>query len=139
MNFDTLEQIFNYSDIDTKVSLRKAYPEYKFPSKKLSRDNFIDVRPWDQSCEKQYGMYGIETMYVYHEWWYIAYWGPYRCIKNICDLCMGTSYITFTANESDIIVPGMPNHRIDVPWYANNWLGKVSDTYCNTCRRCRNL
>jgi hypothetical protein len=137
MNFDILEQIFKYSDVDTKVNLRKAYPEYKFINSKLSPDRLVDVKPWNQTCEKYYGMYGIETMYIYHEWWYIAYWGPYRCIKNICDLCMGTSYITFTANKIDI--PGISSYVVEVPWQANNWLGKVSDNHCAKCRRCLNL
>ena len=44
----------------------------------------------------------------------------------------------FTCNESDIYIPGWATFRarndIQLPWFANNWIGKLFDVNCEHCK-----
>ena len=138
MNIDILEHIFTFSDIDTKVQLRKAYPEYNIRSCKLSKDKFINIEPWKQvnnNC-----LYSVEkcSYRIEHIETYTAYWESYRCIKRLCSKCCGTSYSMYTCNESDIIIPGWLTFHArqpKIPFYANNWLGRLRDVTCEYCEK----
>lgn len=137
MNIDILEQIYNFSDIDTKVQLRKAYPEYNIRSCKLSKDKFINVQPWKfgDKC-----LYSIEkcSYSSEHIEKYTAYWESFRCIKRLCLKCCGTSYSTYTCNESDINIPGwltLHTRQPKNPFHANNWLGRLRDGTCEYCEK----
>lgn len=138
MNTDILEQIYNYSDVDTKVNLRKAFPEYNIRSCKLSKDKFIHIEPWKQLNENR--EYKIEKCSYDIEYIesYTAYWQSYRCIKRLCHKCCGTSYSTYTCNESDINIPGwltLHARQPRNPFHANNWLGRLRDVTCEYCEK----
>lgn len=61
MNLDIIQEVFNKCNIDTKINLRKAFPEYDLKNNKLIYENLIHVEPWKKYHEKQKCFYGIET------------------------------------------------------------------------------
>jgi hypothetical protein len=123
-NVDIIEMIYRSADIDTKISIQRAYQKYKLTPSKLVLPK-IEVHAvietlMDEPCNHGIFDYTISRMDK-KETVITMWWAHYRCIKNVCSSCGGMGYALFSAPKSN------------PPWEANNFLGRATLSSCEFC------
>jgi len=107
MNSDNLQAVFEQSDIDTRLSMRKSFPEINFCNKKIGTLSFTPQTPISTSedtCEQV--------------------WSDYRVVKKMCPFCDSPHYDTYTTHATGTASLDWLATNIEIKnGLANNWIG----------------
>lgn len=144
---EIFQLIFRCCDIDTKLALRKVYPDFAYRNDKVI--SYIHLEPLTVYNPHYAGRVPLNIPFIDNPWdndtwlpwvmgsddnkWWELIWGRYRVLRSNCQKCGGAfEYSTFTCNQTDFADSRylVSTRRSNLaPSHASNWLGSL----CSSC------